>query len=102
MPECRDLDVKKSRMVSLIVSSKRDLERHVLRHGTVEWAARNGNDLDVMGRGHKPFENKSEGLAPYRFSVVVENVQEPNYFTEKLVDAVLSECVPIYWGVPQY
>lgn len=56
--------------------------------------------MDVMGRGYKPFDRKSDGLAPYRFSVVIENVREPNYFTEKLVDAVLCETVPIYWGCP--
>lgn len=100
VPEWRDLDVSKSRNMSLIASSKRDLEGHELRHDTVEWTSAEGLDLDVMGRGYKPFEKKSDGLAPYRFSVVIENVREPNYFTEKLVDAVLCETVPIYWGCP--
>ena len=100
VPEWRDLDVTKTRMSSLIASSKRDLEGHLLRHETVEWAAEEGIDLDVMGRGYRPFEQKSEGLAPYRFSVVIENVREPSYFTEKLIDCVLCETVPIYWGCP--
>ena len=85
---------------SLIASSKRDLAGHVLRHDTVEWAAANDIELDVMGRGYQAFGEKSEGLAPYRFSVVIENVREPNYFTEKLIDSVLCETVPIYWGCP--
>ncbi len=100
VPEWSQLDVTKSRMSSLIASSKRDLEGHLLRHETVEWAAAQGIDLDVMGRGYRAFDKKSDGLAPYRFSVVIENVREPNYFTEKLVDAVLCETVPIYWGCP--
>ena len=37
---------------------------------------------------------------PYRYSVIIENIREPNYFTEKLVDAILCETVPIYWGCP--
>ncbi|MEQ9694874.1 glycosyltransferase family 10 [Shimia sp. SDUM112013] len=100
VPEWRDLDVTKTRNMSLIASSKRDLEGHVLRHATVEWAEAQGLDMDVMGRGYKPFDAKSDGLAPYRYSVVIENVREPDYFTEKLVDAILCESVPIYWGCP--
>lgn len=53
-----------------------------------------------MGRGYAPFEQKSDGLAPYRFSVVTENNRALGYFTEKLVDALLCETVPIYWGAP--
>ncbi|WP_372887393.1 glycosyltransferase family 10 domain-containing protein [Shimia sp.] len=100
VPDWQGLDVTKRRMTSLIASSKRDLEGHVLRHQTVEWAAGNGIELDVMGRGYRPFERKSDGLAPYRFSVVIENVREANYFTEKLVDCILCDTVPIYWGCP--
>ena len=53
-----------------------------------------------MGRGYLPFEQKSDGLAPYRYSVVIENVREKNYFSEKLIDAILCSTVPIYWGCP--
>lgn len=101
VPEWRALDVSKSRITSLIASAKRSQTGHVLRHRLVEWAALNDSaDLDVMGGGYKPFGPKSEGLAPYRFSVVIENTRERNYFTEKLIDAILCGTVPIYWGCP--
>lgn len=32
------------------------------------------------------------------FVLVVENSRHANYFTEKLLDAVLARCVPVYWG----
>ena len=32
--------------------------------------------------------------------MVIENIRERNYFTKKIVDAVLWETVPIYWGGP--
>jgi len=96
----RDLDVTKTRMISLIASNKRSQEGHRLRHEVADWANGQGLDLDVMGRGYTPFGAKADGLAPYRYSVVIENVREPNYFTEKLVDAILCRCVPIYWGCP--
>jgi hypothetical protein len=53
-----------------------------------------------MGGGYHPFEAKSDGLAPYRYSVVIENVRERHYFSEKLIDAILCKTVPIYWGCP--
>ena len=92
--------VDKTRMTSLIASAKRDLEGHKLRHQIVDHVRAAGLDVDVMGRGYKPFERKQDGLAPYRYSVVIENIREPDYFTEKIVDAALCETVPIYWGCP--
>lgn len=100
VPEWRDLPLEKVKMTSLIASAKRDSTGHKLRHTVVDWARRTGQDIDVMGRGYTAFDRKADGLAPYRYSVVIENVQETNYFSEKLVDAVLCNTVPIYWGCP--
>lgn len=100
VPEWQDLDLTKTRHMSLIASAKRSLEGHALRHEIADFTRANGLDVDVMGGGYDPFDTKSDGLAPYRFSVVIENVREENYFTEKLVDALLCRTVPIYWGCP--
>ena len=100
VPEWRDLDLKKTRMMSLIASAKRSQEGHQLRHDVADWARERALDVDVMGSGYRRFGAKAEGLAPYRYSIVIENVREKNYFTEKLVDAVLCRTVPIYWGCP--
>jgi len=96
----RRADVTKSRLLSLIASNKRRLVGHKLRHRIVKRMAAAGIAGDVMGRGYRAFEDKAEGLAPYRYSVVIENSREPGYFTEKLVDALLLNTVPIYWGAP--
>jgi hypothetical protein len=100
VPRWRDLDTTKTKMCSLIASAKRSLEGHRLRHEIVDWARAAGVDMDVMGGGYQRFEAKSDGLAPYRYSVVIENVRERHYFSEKLVDALLCKSVPIYWGCP--
>ena len=98
--EYATLDLNKPMGVSLIASARRDSEGHVLRHAVVDAVRAAGLDVDVMGRGYRPFEAKADGLAPYKFSVVIENIRTPGYFTEKLVDALLCETVPIYWGAP--
>jgi len=94
------VDTAKSRMVSLIASNRRQLEGHQLRHRVVEKIRAAGLHVEVMGRGYRPFADKEDGLAPYRYSIVIENARESGYFTEKLIDAFLCETVPIYWGAP--
>ncbi len=100
VPDWSTRDIHKSRMCSLIASAKRDTQGHKLRHAVVDHIRQNGPEVDVMGGGYKPFQDKADGLAPYRYSVVIENMREPGYFSEKLVDAVLCNTVPIYWGCP--
>ena len=34
------------------------------------------------------------------YSVVVESSNEQNYFTEKLIDCLITKTIPIYWGCP--
>lgn len=94
------LGLTKRRHMSLIASNKRDLPGHQLRHEIIEDILVANLDVALLGRGYAPFEQKSDGLAPYRFSVVIENTRAQNYFTEKIIDAVLCETVPIYWGCP--
>lgn len=98
VPDWRDVDTGKTRMLSLIASSKISCEGHRLRHQLIDWIKAEGVHADIMGRGYAPFERKSDGLAPYRYSVIIENVREPGYFTEKLIDCLLCDTVPIYWG----
>ncbi|WP_299641189.1 glycosyltransferase family 10 [Devosia sp.] len=100
VPEWETLDCSKTRMLSIIASAKASLVGHKLRHETVHWLRHAGVDVEIMGGGYRWFEQKSEGLAAYRYSIVIENSRERGYFTEKLIDALLCETVPIYWGAP--
>lgn len=43
-------------------------------------------------------EDKWAGLAPYRYSIAVENYSNPLYWSEKLADCYLAWCMPIYYG----
>ena len=45
-------------------------------------------------------DSKTSMLSNYRFTISFENVSEPGYSTEKLVDAFLAGSIPIYWGDP--
>jgi len=88
----------KNKMVSIIASSKNFAEGHRLRH---EVAGAYKDYIDVMGNGYRAIADKLTGLAPYRYSIAIENCKINSYFTEKILDCFLTGTVPIYWGCPK-
>ena len=53
-----------------------------------------------FGRGFRNLPDKWDGLAPFRYSVAIENSRHDHYWTEKIADCFLAGTVPIYWGAP--
>jgi GR25 family glycosyltransferase involved in LPS biosynthesis len=98
----------KKRDLSAIVTGKRLSTGHHLRLDLIHLLELNQIEIDIFGldnnesfhnyRGPLPLFDKRDGLFPYRYTITVENNSEVNYVTEKLVDAILSECLPFYWG----
>ena len=89
----------KNKLVSIIYSNKSaGLVGYRLRHAI----ANNYSDrIDLFGSGSpNPVELKEEALCDYMFTIVIENIADNNYFTEKVVDPFLVGTVPIYWGCP--
>ena len=74
--DVNSIDIVKTDLISLIASKKNNLEGHKLRHEIVDYVRSIDLKTDVMGRGYKSFENKEDGLAPYCYSIVIENNQE--------------------------
>lgn len=59
-----------------------------------------GDRLVHFGRGFEPIDDKMAAILPYRFHLVLENCVLPNYWTEKLADALLGWAYPVYLGCP--
>jgi alpha(1,3/1,4) fucosyltransferase len=61
-----------------------------------------GKALNNIGR-ELPFDPqaKLEFMQPYRFYMAFENQSVPGYTTEKIAEAMVVRCVPIYWGNPR-
>lgn len=94
-------EVPKSRSVSVICSNKTFSREHKLRLAFVTKAKERFRDrLDWYGNGVASIPSKWDGLAPYKFSLAIENRMWPNIFTEKLIDPFLALTVPVYWGAP--
>lgn len=95
-----DSSPPKSRLVSFIGSLDHpDEGAYRLRRQVAEFLTQ-GTGVDCYGKGIRPIDGKREAIASYRFSVAMENAASDHYFSEKLVDCLLLETVPIYYGCP--
>ena len=87
----------KTKSFSIIASAKRQLPGHQLRHNIITAA---GSNIDVFGNGYKTIPYKLEGLKDYRYHFAIENCKKDYWFTEKLIDCLVTGTIPIYWGCP--
>ncbi len=93
--------VNKTKLLSVIASSKVATKGHVIRSGFIEALALElGASIDVFGLGRVPVIDKWQAIVPYRYHLAIENSSVSDYWTEKLADALIGEAVPIYYGCP--
>jgi hypothetical protein len=91
----------KTKLLSMVCSSKRMTEAHRLRLKLAERLHHHfGERIDIYGASFKPLEDKWDAVAPYKYHVVVENGSVNDWWTEKLSDAYLGHSFPFYWGCP--
>lgn len=101
--ELKDMSVPpKSGNLSAVVSSLAVSESHQRRFRFMtQLKAHYQDKLHWYAKGTATeLANKWDGLAPYRYSVAIENGSFPNYFTEKISDCFLAFAMPVYWGCP--
>ena len=91
----------KDRKLSVFCSAQTLTASHRLRLRFVEQLkAHFGDELDWFGNGVSPLPEKWDGIAPYKYTIVLENHSSNNVITEKIQDAFLGLSYPIYWGAP--
>ncbi len=58
-----------------------------------------GRDLPLQAKSYGVLANKWNAMAPYHYNLAIENYADNDwYVSEKLWDALLSWCLPIYYG----
>jgi hypothetical protein len=91
----------KTRGISYIASNLNWLPGHRKRNALRQFLLQAApGKVDIFGRGVRPLDNKWDGLAPYRYSIVIENSNGPDYWTEKIADCFLAWTLPLYDGCP--
>jgi hypothetical protein len=91
---------QKSQLISSITSNKIHLRG---QRDRLKFLAKvkESIEFDQFGRGIKFIPDKWDGLAPYQYSLVIENYSNRYYWSEKLADCFLSWTMPIYYGCTQ-
>lgn len=106
--EQNKIENKREKKMSIIMSHKLISEQHKYRHLLALCILRTDLPIDIYGTGCKfynikddrikgPFEDK-EPYINYKYHITVENFSLPHYFSEKIVNPLLYNCVPIYLG----
>ncbi len=95
-------------VISTVLSTKYRDPGHIKRIDFVKFLEQNGVIVDVYGgdsgwknyKGTLKAHEKDNALFPYKYTFNAENHEINNYYTEKIVDAILAECLIFYWGCP--
>ena len=87
---------KKSKNLSIISSGKKITHGHRLRHEIINMYRE--NFTDILGGGYNPINYKLSALKDYRFSVIIENDNSNDFFSEKLIDCLVTGTIPVYYG----
>jgi len=62
--------------------------------------SKDSSPLPILSQNPLLGDSKDPLFLEYKFSVAIENCRQNNYFTEKLVDCLLTKTIPIYYGCP--
>lgn len=90
----------KLKKLSAIDSGKTLIPGHVKRVDLIKQLEEK-ELVDVYGKingKELPYRDKIKGLIDYRYTLSIENGSTTNYFSEKLIDSILCNTYPIYWG----
>lgn len=93
------VSVPKTKCISIITSDKLFTDGHKRRYEfSLKLKEHFADHIDLFGRGVRNFSDKWDALAPYKYSVAIENCSCPDWMTEKLYDCFLSHTFPFYHG----
>ena len=100
---------EKTKMLSMMISEKASQSGHQYRHELVQAILQTNLPIDIYGRGCKYYEhlndprirgefNEREPYNDYQFHICIENCQTNHYFSEKIMNSLLANTIPIYMG----
>jgi hypothetical protein len=103
----KDKDI--AQILSTVLSDKYKDPGHIKRIDFIKFLETKGMDVHVYGgnkfewknyKGALPLHCKDNAMFPYKYVFNAENHEIRNYYTEKLIDGILAECLVFYWGCP--
>jgi alpha(1,3/1,4) fucosyltransferase len=85
------------------VSFREEVFRRLSKYKHVDAAGRCSNNMNgwTVPRDPNRLAGKLEFLKQYKFTLAMENALWPGYMTEKIIDPIYVNSIPIYVGDPQ-
>lgn len=107
-PSMKQLHVK-TKMMSMMISEKASQTGHIYRHELIQKILTTNLPIDIYGRGCKYYEHlndprirgefiEGEPYNDYQYHVCIENCQTNHYFSEKIMNPLIVNTIPIYLG----
>ena len=103
---------KKLKLMSIMVSHKTYTPGHRYRHIIARHILKYKLPIDIWGNGAEAykrefpnsknimggFNSMEEMCKDYLFTIAIENTSHDHYFTEKIINPIINNTVPLYWG----
>lgn len=109
--ELKSFEIKKddklNNVISTVLSAKYYDPGHIKRIDFIKFLEKKNLPVHVFGndkwgykdfKGSLPSHQKDNALFPYKYTFNCENNSIKNYYTEKLIDGILAECLVFYSG----
>lgn len=89
----------KENVISCIASNLTRWPGHKKRVEFIDYLKEHNKlEIDFYGKGTKFIKDKWDAIAPYKYSIVIENNDIDHYWTEKISDVYLGYALPFYFG----
>lgn len=94
-------------VLSTVLSGQYQAPGHITRVNFIKYIENKGAEVHVYGtnrwdyknyKGSLPYHEKDGAIFPYKYTFNAENNSIANYYTEKLIDGILGECLVFYSG----
>jgi hypothetical protein len=103
---------QKSKVMSIMVSHKMYTPGHQYRHILTQHILRNNWPVHIWGNGSEKykrqfpnnknimggFKTMEDMCKDYVFTIAIENTTHDHYFTEKIINPIINNTIPLYWG----
>lgn len=96
-PKKQESFLQKKKFACMVVSNAKAKERITFFHELSKYKQvdSGGRHLNNIGG---PIANKMDFIKDYKFVISFENSSHPGYTTEKLIEPMLVNSIPVYWG----
>lgn len=95
--KCQEIWAKKTKFCCMIVSNPRASKRIEFFNKLSQIKKVDSGGKVLNNIGHR-VKDKMEFISDYKFVFSFENESEEGYTTEKIVEPIFKDCIPIYWG----